>query len=283
MLNKITSIYFLEKLFSYIQKKTLLNLIIYNKNLQKKLNISIESYKKYSYQIEIEIIPDLKSLKKDDLANEFIYINNKDNNKFYHIFFDERKKESKRNYLKRKEKISKIKVLIDMEVNTIAELFCESHCVKEIKFIKFNRKDLTDYSNMFFNCTNLISLDISKLKTENVTNMAGMFQGCSKLLKLNVSNFKTENVIKIECMFQDCSSLKELDLSNFKTDKVEVMNTIFEGCSSLKKLDISNFNTEKVEDMTAMFSNCSKIENLNLSNFKTDKVNKICKIIIQTI
>ena len=169
MLNQIQSIYFLEKIFAFVPKKIYLKLGYYNKNLQEKLKLSIEEYKKFSYQIEIEIIPDLNALKKDELKNEFININNKKDKPFFHIYFDEDKKEINRNYLKKKEKVKKIKVLIDMEVNSLEELFNELQCVKEIKFIKFNRRDFTNYSYMFFNCTNLINLDISKLKTDNVT------------------------------------------------------------------------------------------------------------------
>ena len=151
MLKKINSIYFLEKVFAIVPKKAFLELIVYNKNLQEKLKISIDAYKKYSYQIEIEIIPDLKALNKDYYQNEFININNKKDKPFFHIYFDEGKKELNRNYLKKKEKVKKIRVLIDMEVNSIEELFNEIKCVKEIKFIKFNRKDFTNYAYMFFN------------------------------------------------------------------------------------------------------------------------------------
>ena len=50
--------------------------------------------------------------------------------------------------------------------------------------------------------------------------MSWMFYKCSSLEEINLSKFNTENVTDMRCMFFRCSSLKELDLSNFKTDKV---------------------------------------------------------------
>ena len=195
MLKKIKSIFILKKLFIFITKFKYLKLINYNKALQKKLNISIDSYIKYYYQIEIELIPDQDYLDKGSKQNRFIYILNQKHKSFYHIYFDERKEEIKRTYIKRNEKLSKISILIDMEVKTISYLFQECRCLKEIKFIKFRRTDFTDFKCMFDSCENLINLDISKLKTDNVRNMTSMFGGCSSLKKLNLSNFQTDKVL----------------------------------------------------------------------------------------
>ena len=59
---KITNIkcdYFLQKLFDNLPKKKLLEIIKYNKTIQKRINLNINDYKKYSEMyssIEIEII-----------------------------------------------------------------------------------------------------------------------------------------------------------------------------------------------------------------------------------
>ena len=44
----IKSFYILKGIFSFLSEKEKLNIIIYNKNLQKKFDISIEDYKKVS-------------------------------------------------------------------------------------------------------------------------------------------------------------------------------------------------------------------------------------------
>ena len=56
----IKSKYILQKLFEHIKKNKSFEIFKYNKKIQKRLNISINDYKKYSEEctpIEIEIIP----------------------------------------------------------------------------------------------------------------------------------------------------------------------------------------------------------------------------------
>ena len=87
MLDNIKSAFILKKVFNYIPKHKFLKLIIHNKNLQKLLNISIDKYITYSNQIEIEIIPDIDLIKKDDKNNiyKFINIKNDKDNKYFHV------------------------------------------------------------------------------------------------------------------------------------------------------------------------------------------------------
>ena len=57
--SRLKSIYFLKYLFSYVTEKKKLELLKYNKNIQKQIELSIIDYKKYSgekTQIQLEII-----------------------------------------------------------------------------------------------------------------------------------------------------------------------------------------------------------------------------------
>ena len=81
----IKSDYFLRKVFDNIPKKISLEIIKYNKNIQKRLNINISNYKEYSEifsSIEIEIIP-MKKHKYSQFINIF-----KGYEKYYHIYFN---------------------------------------------------------------------------------------------------------------------------------------------------------------------------------------------------
>ena len=55
--------------------------------------------------------------------------------------------------------------------------------------------------SMFYYCTFLKTLDVSKWDTSNVTNMAGMFQKCESLKTLDISNWDTSNVTNMSGMF----------------------------------------------------------------------------------
>ena len=109
--NNIKSKYILKRIFEYLQQKNLLEIIKYNKELQKELNIDINDYKT---QIEIEIIP---------LENKFnTFINFYYDINFYHIYFNDNKEEIKRNYYNKGDKVEKIKIILDYEIKSFYEL-----------------------------------------------------------------------------------------------------------------------------------------------------------------
>ena len=237
MLDNIKSLYILKAIFTNLSKRKYLCLIIHNKKLQSKLNISIDTYIKYYNQIEIEIIPDKNQINNN---NKFINIMDERDKSFYHIYFNNEKEEIKRNYFTINEDISKIKVLIDMDVKSIEGLFNECYCIKEVKFIKFNRTDFKNYKSMFYYCLNLKNIDIKKLKTNNAENMDNMFFLCEKLEKLDLSYFNTDKVKTMYKMFNHCSSLTELNLSNFKFNETTNIEYMFNYCLQNLKNEIKN-------------------------------------------
>lgn len=131
---------------------------------------------------------------------------------------------------------------------------------------------VTNMSQMFKCCSELISLDISDFNTFNVTNMAEMFRDCKKIVSLNLSNFYTSKVNSMTCMFYRCTSLEFLDISTFDTSNVTDMSYMFSTCINLKELDVSKFDTSKVTKMNNMFASCRKIAKLNLNEFNTSLV-----------
>ena len=133
-----------------------------------------------------------------------------------------------------------------------------------------NTSNVKNMSEMFGQCSNLETLDLSHFNTEKVGNMSNMFNGCTKLHDLNISSFNTENVTNMYGMFYGCSSLETLDLSHFNTRNVrkDGMNYMFNGCSSLSYLDVSNFTTDKPSmQLDGLFQGCSSLQTLDLSSF----------------
>lgn len=133
-----------------------------------------------------------------------------------------------------------------------------------------NTSNVKYMNEMFGQCSNLETLDLSHFNTENVGNMSNMFNGCTKLRDLNISSFNTENVTNMYGMFYGCSSLDSLDLSHFNTRYVrnDQMNYMFNGCSSLSYLNVSNFTTDKPGmQLDGLFQGCSSLQTLDLSSF----------------
>lgn len=133
-----------------------------------------------------------------------------------------------------------------------------------------NTSNVKYMNEMFGQCSNLETLDLSHFNTEKVGNMSNMFNGCTKLRDLNISSFNTENVTNMYGMFYGCSSLDSLDLSHFNTRYVRngQMNYMFNGCSSLSYLNVSNFTTDKPGmQLDGLFQGCSSLQTLDLSSF----------------
>ena len=241
MFQNVKSIYILGLILKkYLTKKTYLLLVKNNKSLQKALNISLIDYKKYSNQMEIDLIPIDKEKIKEE---KYIFINYEEEKKyFFHIYFNNEAKEVDRNYLIKDDNIEKIKIFIDENIKSINGLFQNCSCLKEINFLKFNRKDFTDMSNIFNGCESLIKLNISKLKTENAIYMTNMFKNCFYLKEINISNFNIQNVINMSNMFYNCRSLINLDISCFNFCKKISMVYMFSGCSKQLKDAIAKQN-----------------------------------------
>ena len=110
----------------------------------------------------------------------------------------------------------------------------------KIKF-KYN---LHDCSYMFYNCTNLLSVDLSSFNTKYVTNMEKMFFFCRRLKSINFSNCNTENVTNMGCMFLGCYNLKNVDFSFFNIKNVTQMYSVFVNCG-IENIDISSFYSDK--------------------------------------
>ena len=251
-LAKIKSVVVLKKVFNNTCNYIKYEIIKCNKNLQKKLNINIDVYKKYS-TIEIELIP------VKDKYGKFININNIDEEKYFHIYFNDNNDEINRNKILKKENVNKIKIIIDFQVESFYELFSYCECIESISFINFYRKNINNMSFMFYKCTSLKKINFSNYITINVKNMSCMFYECSLLKELNLSNFNTDNVIDMSNMFYQCNSLEKLDMSNFNSENVRNMKEMFFGCSSLIEINITKFNTSNVNNISEMFKNCSNV------------------------
>ena len=234
----IKSKYIILQIFENIERKKFLQIIKYNKELQKKIDIGVNDYKYYfeNYSpIEIEIIP------ADKKYIFFMNPTSEMNDYNYHLYINDINREIKKKYLfKKKDKVKKIKIVMEHEIKSFSKLFqrCD---IKSITFKKFNRKNINDMSYMFNECDSLEEFNFSNFNTDNVINMKYMFNKCSSLQRLNLSNFNTNNVTNMSYMFNECRSLKELDISNFNTAKVTDMSYMISHLPSLVKLKLPYF------------------------------------------
>ena len=158
------------------------------------------------------------------------------------------------------------------EVTDMGSMFYSCSSLTSLNLSRFDTSKVTDMHEMFKDCKGLTSLDLSRFDTSKVTDMCSMFYSCSSLTSLDLSSFDTSEVTSMRIMFGDCSSLTALDLSSFDTSEVTSMGVMFRDCSSLTSLALSSFDTSKVTNMESMFSDCSSLTSLDLSSFDTFQV-----------
>ena len=169
-------------------------------------------------------------------------------------------------------KIEGLENLDTSNVTNMRDMFYYCSKLTSLDVSRFDTSKVTDMSNMFSQCSGLTSLDLSNFNTSNVTLMGRMFSGCYGLTSLDVSKFNTSKVTYMADMFEYCKGLASLDVGGFDTSKVTSMWGMFDDCSGLTSLDVSKFDTSKVKYMPRMFGGCSSLTSLDVSKFDTSKV-----------
>ena len=153
--------------------------------------------------------------------------------------------------------------------------WCEN--LNQVEGIKnLNTKEVTDMADMFYECRDLSSLDVSGFNTEKVTDMSGMFYECISLKLLDVAKFNTANVKSMSNMFYRCNNLDLLDVSDFNTANVTNMQGMFYSCPALTTIYASDkFVTGQVTDGSNMFSNCINLKGFIDYKNNSDKTDHI--------
>lgn len=112
-----------------------------------------------------------------------------------------------------------------------SKMFYQKRSLTNIEFNNVDTSNVTDMGDMFYNCQDLTSLDLSSF-TSNVTDMSYMFYCCSKLTSLDLSSFNTSKVTDMEDMFGRCSNLQTIkarsqtDIDKLKTKSTKVDSSV---------------------------------------------------------
>lgn len=137
--------------------------------------------------------------------------------------------------------------------------------VKHLDLNSLRTHNVTDFSDIFCSCNDLIDLNVDGFDTSNAEDFHGMFQGCIKLTQLNVKHFNVDNVLHMSCLFSKCLRLKVIDLESWNFSQVIDANEMFVYCEKLEKI-IANFNFKMIKEMAFMFCYCTKLSKVDLSH-----------------
>ena len=187
------------------------------------------------------------------------------------LFINNKKHEYNNYFYTNKEGIYDIKLKLLIKMKDCSEMFYQCQNIIYIDLSFFNSENIEDTSYMFFGCINLEKINFSSFDTKNVTNMSNMFNSCKKLSTVNLSFFNTSKVRDMSNMFSKCTNLNDLYLSNFDTQNVTNMSFMFMNCERLVNLDLTSFDVEKVTNISFMFYKCYSLINVNLFSLDIKK------------
>ena len=125
----------------------------------------------------------------------------------------------------------------------------------EIKIGWVNNLIINSTKNLFYNCTEIIEIDMTKFDTSLVTDMSSMFSQCYSLKSLNVSNLITTNVKTMQNMFFKCTNLTSINLESFTIQSTTSLYRMFYGCINLEYINIKNFQEKLNINLDEMFYN----------------------------
>ena len=174
------------------------------------------------------------------------------------------------------------------------KLFIEGKEIDICSKYKFQRKGeniveiilkqpIEDASGMFYDCTQLISIDsLKNWDISNIKNTSFMFFGCSSITSIDVlKNWNMSEVTTTCAMFSGCNSLTTIDsLKNWDMSNVNDISSMFNGCSSIISIDaLKSWNVVNVNDAKHMFNGCSCLTSIDaLKNWKLSSLQNSCSM-----
>ena len=181
------------------------------------------------------------------------------------------------------EGIYNIKIIFKKQLSSCAGMFYECNNIIEIDLSKFDCSKVLKCYSMFCNCVNLKKIELGKLDFSLVDNFSFMFNGCENLIDLDVTNFNTKNSKSFDFMFNGCKNLKKIDVSKFDTSKCENIRAMFQNCENIEEIDMINVdmsnlkyeNEYKQNPIDWLFNGCKNLKKIKISGYiKIEEIKK---------
>lgn len=157
--------------------------------------------------------------------------------------------------------------------------------ITDIDLSKWDTSNISNLSNLFFNCTKLKQIDLHTWNTKSVSTCYWLFRGCSSLEFINIDGWNTCNVYDMGRMFGECPKLITIKgLNKLNTRNVQFTRLMFIADHSLTTLDLSSFNTQNCIDTSQMFRGCYNLKSIYVSDtFVMTKVSNSTQMFLDCI
>ena len=170
---------------------------------------------------------------------------------------------------------------ITSNVTDMTDMFYNCTSLKQINTTEWDTSNVIKMRNTFQKCTSLTSLDVSLFDVSNVTHMDYMFDNCTLLTSVgDLSKWSANNLINTSSMFSYCDRLTSINLSNLKPNALEYIGFMFADCRRLSRLDLSNLDLNTAISTYNLFTNDYDLIYVNMQNSDYTSVNKIIGALI---
>ena len=178
-----------------------------------------------------------------------------------------------------------IKIIFKKQLTSCEGLFSFCGHITKIDMSNFDCSKVLSCNGMFFqeSKNKLKTINLGNLDFSLVSDFTEMFCCCNNIVELDVTHFNTENSKSFKSMFSYCEKLKKIDVSKFNTSKCENINGMFRNCSCITEIDMINWNMfslkyeneSKENPIEYLFFECSNLKKIKISgNLQEDKDNK---------
>ena len=206
------------------------------------------------------------------------------NNNNCEIYIENQRVEFKKYFTPDKEGEYTIKIVLKEKMKNCNYMFFNCENIISLDLSHFDSSEVKTMHKMFYKCFSLEVINLENLDTSKVENMQYMFGKCRGLKEITFPRtFKTNNTNDISYMFFDCNKLENINNLSFDTKLVTNMHSLFQNCYLLEKLDLTSFSTEKVTDMIFMFYKCCSLKEIKIDpqKFKTLEVKAMSSMFYQ--
>lgn len=109
-------------------------------------------------------------------------------------------------------------------------------------------------------------------EAKDASDFTGLFNGCENLISVDMSNVKSTEVTSIFEMFSECNKVEVIDLSGWNLTKLTTVQDAFSECRQLHTLKLGHINFSNVTRIPYMFFHCDKLLNVSgtLESIKAD-------------
>jgi surface protein len=153
------------------------------------------------------------------------------------------------------------------------------HCENLIEIVgieNWNLNAVFNANSIFYGCTSLKSLDLSKWNLRSATTFAYTFALCASLEQLLLPQGLDRGIIRnLNGLFQGCSLLEHIDMSNIKYDYSESTSimSIFRNCNNLRYVDISNLDLISDIPVIELFLNDNSLTDIGMVHCDVETIN----------